>query len=67
MVNFKNINKAHKSTFIGIIIAAAIVITEQLSTGSVEWKGIATAAGVALLAALTNVLKEEKKKIDGGT
>jgi hypothetical protein len=61
-MNFKNILKAWVSTFIGLIIPVITGIATTITTGHVDWKSVGYSFIATALLALTDVLKETKKK-----
>jgi hypothetical protein len=58
----KNILGAYKSTLIGIGIAALTAIHQAMSTPPVNWKAVGASVVLAVILALTNVLKEKQNQ-----
>jgi hypothetical protein len=58
----KNIWAAYKSTVIGLVQVAVTALYQGLSNPPVNWKAIGTSVGLALLLAVTDLLKENSKK-----
>lgn len=58
----KNIWKAYRSTLIGLAIPVLTAVYQGLSTPPVNWKAIGTSVVLAVILALTDILKETQKK-----
>jgi hypothetical protein len=57
----KNIFGAYKSTLIGLGITALTALYQGLSTPPVNWKTLGSTIVLALILAVTDILKENQK------
>jgi hypothetical protein len=57
----KNIFGAYRSTLLGLAIAALTTISQGLATPPVNWQAIGLSVAIAVLLALTDVLKEKQR------